>query len=287
VQVQAIDPLNFSVVPIESFYNETRIATATGFLYSGFVKGIPYLWLISNWHVFSGRNAWQPKVILHKQGAIPNRIGIRIHDQMVATKGASEAMFFSREYFIPLYNRDDIANWYQHQSKYEVDIGLLNVGSVLPNPWPRGVNEFCTAMDMAIQIGNRVFMLGYPFGFKHFLDTPIWKQGAIASEPHFETVFSRNKIVIDATTRSGMSGAPVVMREKTHYVTETGKIHQQVNATRFIGVYASRPVIVSEVPGEDPRVIENNAEIGYVYKSQSVHEIIEFGIKGANYGEVP
>src|SRR5271166_3805241 len=87
---------------------------------------------------------------------------------------------------------------------------------------------------MAIQIGNQVFILGYPLGFQHFIETPIWKSGVIASEPNLETPESRNRVVIDATTRQGMSGSPVIMRQKTHYLSERGNIIRHPNATRFI-----------------------------------------------------
>jgi hypothetical protein len=59
---------------------------------------------------------------------------------------------------------------------------------------------------MAIEIGNEVFILGYPLGFTHFVNTPIWKRGSIASEPHIETAETKFRVVIDATTRGGMSG---------------------------------------------------------------------------------
>jgi hypothetical protein len=142
--------------------------------------------------------------------------------------------------------------------------------------------------DMAIQQGNAVFILGYPLGFSHFIDTPIWKSGCIASEPHLETVeetaIGGGRVIIDATTRLGMSGAPVIMREKTHYLTENGEIIQHANATRWIGIYASRPnILIGPALSDEDR----RPEIGYFYKSGAVQKTITDGIRGPNFGELP
>lgn len=147
-----------------------------------------------------------------------------------------------------------------------------------------GINQAALENDMAVEIGNKIFILGYPLGFSHFMNTPIWKGGIIASEPHLETAGIEGKVVIDATTRRGMSGAPVIMREKTHYVAENGEIKSHVNATRWIGVYASRPNILvpSGLIDEDRR-----AEIGYFFKSSLVIDVIRDGIRGPHFGELP
>ena len=59
---------------------------------------------------------------------------------------------------------------------------------------------------MAIETGGSIFILGYPLGFSHFIDTPIWKSGCIAfatsSRTVEETALSAAGVVIDATTRA-------------------------------------------------------------------------------------
>jgi hypothetical protein len=137
---------------------------------------------------------------------------------------------------------------------------------------------------MVIQLGNGVFILGYPLGFSHFANTPIWKRGTIASEPHSEVLGTMNRVVIDATTRQGMSGSPVIMRENTHYIAEDGQVKCKINATRFLGIYSSRPDIISA-----PGLIEEDrrAEIGFFYKAGCIYETIMGGARGMNYGELP
>jgi hypothetical protein len=122
-----------------------------------------------------------------------------------------------------------------------------------------------------------------PFAFRW---RSRWKRGIIASEPYLEIPQSKNRIVIDSTTRSGMSGSPVILRQKTHYISESGEIKQYANASRLLGVYSSRPKFSptsSAIDGlEDAR-----AELGYVYKSGLIEQIIREGIPGPDYGHLP
>ena len=99
-----------------------------------------------------------------------------------------------------------------------------------------------------------------------------------------ETGDQKGRVVIDATTRQGMSGAPVIMREKTHYIADNGEIKCHINATRFIGIYASRPNIpvITDINDEDRR-----AEVGYFYKSGFITDAIVRGIRGPNFGDLP
>jgi len=158
------------------------------------------------------------------------------------------------------------------------DVAVFNARPIVDRFHLVGVNEVAKTNDMAIQIGNTVFILGYPLGFSHFADIPIWKKGSIASEPHLEMISSQPRVVIDATTRPGMSGSPVFMREKTHYLSENGDI-KHANATRFIGIYASRP----DIPAFEGLI----AEIGYIYKGGVIEQTILQEVRGPNFGECP
>lgn len=223
---------------------------------------------------------------MHSKGSLPNRLRLSLlieFDQPEYTSNPNAQILF-QEQFIELYDKEGLASWYQHMEKSDVDVAVLNASVFVGRFHLVGINSAVTGADMAIQIGSQVFILGYPLGFSHFMNTPIWKRGSIASEPHIETTESGGKVVIDATTRQGMSGAPVIMRETTHYITETGGIKRGVNATRFIGVYASRPNIpvAADLNDEDRR-----AEVGFYYKSGTVNEIIANGVRGPNFGELP
>jgi hypothetical protein len=165
--------------------------------------------------------------------------------------------------------------------KNKVDVALINLGQLLSDTGISHVNEITTATDMAITIGADVFILGYPLGFSHFIDTPIWKRGSIASEPHLEAPNTQNRIIVDATARKGMSGSPVIMRAATHYLSEDGQIKCSPRAARLIGVFSSRPQFQAEEP------TDTFAEIGYVYKSGCIHGIIVSGTQAPEYGMLP
>lgn len=283
-----IDPFNFCVVRVQPMFNDLIISEATGFFYSGIFNNKPNLWLITNWHVLTGRNAENPNKILHTEKALPNRIRI----QVLLLNGINEILM--HEQFITYYGKNKEALWYQHQDKNLVDIAVLNMGTefTMLHPLIKGINGLANQDDMAVNIGNDVYILGYPLAFRHFADTPIWKKGSIASEPHLETPDSKHKIVIDATTRSGMSGSPVIMRASTHYLSESGEVKSHPGAARFIGVYASRPP-PSLPRGISPQVAnylntaDGRHELGYVYKSGLVGQIILSGIRGPDFGELP
>jgi hypothetical protein len=286
-RISKIDPLNYCVVQVQTLFDDTPIAKATGFFYSGTVAGKASLWFVTNWHVLTGRNALTPEVILHDKLAIPNRIRFQVLSHIGPDGQTGEDHLNLHELFIRLYDSDNLAMWNQHPKKNEVDVAVVNVGQSLEGHLIRGINELCTEYDMAIEIGNDVLVLGYPLGFSHFANMPIWKRGSIASEPHAETADSMNRIMIDATTRKGMSGSPVIMRCKTHYLSEDGQVNVRTNSSRFIGVYASRPSPRREPTYDELEAGLSSHEIAYVFKSGCVQETIMHGVRGPKYGELP
>jgi hypothetical protein len=268
-----LDRLNFSVVRLEALFNDQPLSHATGFFYYGLMDQKPNYWLVTNWHVLSGRDPVTLEC-LSPTAAVPNRVRLKVvlNRSSPLYVGRDDTFLF-QEQTLQLYDDSGQAAWYQHKEKSNrADIAVANLGGAAFGEWEIvGINQIAFQTDMKIEIGNDVHVLGYPLGFSHFMNTPIWKKGSIASEPHMETLESRGRIIIDATTREGMSGSPVVMRAKTHYISENGSIKAYPNATRLIGVYASRPIL-------------GKAEIGYVYKSGLIEEVIKDGSRGPDWG---
>jgi hypothetical protein len=267
-----LDKLTFSVVRLDALFDDQPLSHATGFYYYGFTDNKPTYWLVTNWHVFSGRDPETLKS-LSSTVALPNRLRLNVplSKSSPLRAGRTETFLF-QEQTLEIYDGAGQAVWYQHKERgSHADVAVANLGGAAFGHWDIvGINQIASQNDMKIEIGNDVHVLGYPLGFSHFMNTPVWKKGSIASEPHMETSESRGRIIIDATTREGMSGSPVVMRAKTHYISEDGSIKAHPNATRLIGVYASRPIL-------------GKAEIGYVYKSGLIEEVIKDGIRGPNW----
>ena len=76
-----IDSITVSTVRIQSFSNETPIGYSTGFLY----RIADETFLVTNWHVASGRNSQNPSI--SKNGRFCTRIVVSFvadHGDMVA-----------------------------------------------------------------------------------------------------------------------------------------------------------------------------------------------------------
>ena len=112
-----------------------------------------------------------------------------------------------------------------------------------------------------ISVANTCLVVGYPWGLVDRQDQhhilPIYKTANIASEPHLD-FHGKPILVIDATTRPGMSGSPVIVR-RYHF----GYRH------RFLGIYTGRFPRLSK--DDDPA-------LGIVYKPKAIREI--FAAKG-------
>lgn len=268
----SVDKLNFAVCRLAVFHDAMPLSVATGFFHRVVVNDQPATCLVTNWHVLAGRNSDNPALVLHRTGALPNRLSARLvlNDQFASYLSLPPDVVHMQEFSISLYRNDGKAGWHQHPTlKNKIDVALIIMPDMSSKFISVNIDEIATANDMAISIGLDLFVLGYPLGFSHFIDTPIWKRASIASEPHLEGSDAHRRVIVDATTRSGMSGSPVVARAYTHYLTESGEVKCSPHASRFIGIYASRP----DIQGADER--ESSAEIGYVYKSGCIGEILQ------------
>lgn len=281
--IDQMDRLNFCVARLTSYFDDQVLGHATGFFYGGMTGDIRIQFLLSNWHVFSGRHADNHSA-LDSKGRIPNQL--RASLVLLNHPDGTESQIASQEVTISLYDADGNAQWLQHPTGSRIDIAAISLGPAADTYRVYGIGEEANEHDIAIEIGNDVFILGYPLGQSNFLAMPIWKRGVIASEPHLQPDNTPPRIFIDATTRNGMSGAPVIMRAKTHYLTEGGEIKQHANASRFVGVYASRPG-VDDVAASLRTDSRERAEIGVVFKSGAAIEVLQGEIRGPRYGELP
>jgi hypothetical protein len=90
------------------------------------------------------------------------------------------------------------------------------------------------------RVAREVFILGFPKGLSAQGALPIWKRGSVATEPLFPALDADPVILIDAITRDGMSGSPVVYFGD-EIVDTQGRIHEaDPTCPWLIGVYAGR-----------------------------------------------
>ncbi len=242
-----IDPLSASSLRVQTMVNGIQLAIATGFIVASNARN----YLITNWHVVTGRDPNTQKPLSDTAG-IPDSIQINHH----SIKGLGCWI----ETLEKLYCNEQPC-WLEHPYGPRVDVVAL----------PLSKNENCVKVyplnlsladvDVIPVPAMSVSIIGYPYGLSTGGGWPIWKTGHIASDPDLD-YDNLPAFLIDATTRSGMSGAPVVLRLSSGYRTKGGANVLVGNpTTRFLGVYSGR--------------IHGEAEIGRVWRPHLISEIIE------------
>lgn len=240
---------------------EIILSNATGFLYQYANQS----YLVSNWHVFSGRNSVNLKA-LDKNLALPEKV--RIHFPIQGEIGVTETI----DYALNEEKSDNTYYWLEHRAKNKVDVAVLpiNMKQEYATYPINTINESRGIMDFpaGFYVGQEVFILGFPRGIKGGGGLPIWKKATIAVEPYLEMDDSKLKILIDSATREGMSGSPVIVASapEAKVLFDDKKQEIYIRPSKlFLGIYSGR------IAGED----ELAAQLGIVWKEQAIREIIE------------
>lgn len=240
-----VDPLSKAVLRVVPKFNEVSLASATAFVVVWQAK----TYLITNWHVVSGRDADSAECLDKKHAAIPNLLSVHFHEQ--------GRLGSRREILVPLVDGEGSPLWLEHPMGRTVDVVAVPVPS-LPTIQPYALDLSLANADMVTQPGQPVFVIGYPFGLVAGEQWPIWKTGHIASDPDIDFSTGRPAFLIDATTREGMSGAPVVLR-LNRYETSDASVIDSSFKTKLLGVYAGR--------------IHNSSEVGRVWRAFLITEL--------------
>lgn len=238
--------------------NDHYISNATGF----FFKHNDSYYVVTNWHVFSGRNpnSGQP---LNREGAIPDTM-----EMALWLKQNLGDWHLTR---MSLNDVNGEAIWLQHPSGQDVDVAICRINDIpdeiavysLPHP-----DEI---PDMAFEVAMDVFIVGFPLGLSHQDVFPVWKRGSVATEPQLG-IKGLPVFLVDSKTREGMSGSPVYLRSFGQCIHENGNVEMTNGSkSRFIGVYSGRY-------GAD---VEDEAQLGRVWHREVINEIIDCGVKGS------
>lgn len=239
-----IDPL--SVVPL--FLDAQKDGTSLG-AGSGFVVhhgGQPYL--ITNWHVVTGRRpeTGQP---IDARAADPDRLIIWHHvaGPLGSWRVRDESLFEGRS---------GRPRWREHPRARQVDVVAVPLSSVVDvQLYP--LDLALAREDIVVRPGEAVSIIGFPLGMSSAGKFPIWKTGHVASDVDLDYE-GKPVFLVDATTKPGMSGSPVVAR-RIGQIPRTSGLHLGGEATRFLGVYSGR--------------IHELADVGMVWKSGVLDEI--------------
>lgn len=264
-------PLSYTTTKLELYRGETLLSTATGFVF----RFAGRYFLVTNYHVFSGIHPTSGRV-LSQTGATPNRVDF--HVAVSTTEARGEGLYF-KPMSVPIVDDVESPLWIDERSSTrQNDYAALPLDPLVPEladngtalraiqggrvTLRRGVTKPAEASTLVgadsaqhfyPAIGTTVYVLGYPQGIASSGIFPIWKGATIASEPLAGVTLADgdydNVFYIDATTKSGMSGAPVVVLSEKgrRYYTEDNVIVEIGNDEPFlVGVYAGRDGVTND-----------------------------------------
>jgi hypothetical protein len=255
-----IDQYSLTTVPLELCANGHVIGIATGFIWTRHDKN----YLITNWHVVTGRNA-ETGDLDRDAPARPDIIKAHFNMRVMD--------FGKQKREIRLRDDDHNPLWYAHplyqrsRDVVAIPLDVLDECKEI-NPYPINsfANPWADTGGLWAGIGMDVFILGYPFGFQ-MPGFPVWKRGSIASELDLAN-FGAGYFLVDTASRPGMSGAPVILRSwGTHLMANGDMITDQSIQTKIMGVYSGRLHTKANT----------DAQLGMVWPGRIIDEIIDGG----------
>ena len=115
--------------------------------------------------------------------------------------------------------------------------------------------------NIQLNPSDTLSIIGFPFGLKSQGLLPIWITGFLASD--YDIDYDKLPcFLIDSRTRKGQSGSPVIIaRHDGQYIDKNGNF--TITGTSkicFFGIYTGR--------------INKDSDIGYVWKTKAIKEII-------------
>lgn len=281
-----IDRLSFCSVPIIGWSDSGEVGVATGFYW----RTERQVFLISNWHVFSGRKPRDGQPV-HEGGLIPDRLEVIVQ---VADSGTSGRVR-GRKATAHLWSKTAIgdgviANWLQHPVHgQDVDVAALEIGASFSRNERKRIqciNDAPNTESIVPYIGADVFVIGFPLrpNASWPAPLPIWKRGSIATEPNVP-FRSKSTFLVDSTTKDGMSGSPVVFRSLMAHTASGDLTFSAQPKSKFLGVYSGRELSNNN----------SDTQLGIVWKTEYIEETCKsgtvgldryFGVAGVNIDSV-
>lgn len=243
-----IDPLSVRSLYLFLAKGNKVLSTATGFV----VEKNKNHYLITNWHVLSGRNP-QTNQPIDPNGVTPDRVHVVHHAKNLGT-------WVTKTKAEMLYDKKGKRRWVEHKNGRAVDVVALPLKNLTKDVQVYPLDLSLADADVVPQVAMPVSIIGFPLGLTSARFFPIWKTGHIASDPDLD-YNSEPLFLIDATTRGGMSGSPVVLRMTGGYKKRNGNtVYGSGMVTLFLGIYSGR--------------LSVDSEIGKVWRPQLIKEIL-------------
>lgn len=268
-----------------SVYLESLVDTAAGRLPFGFATGFLYAgpnatrWLVTNWHVVTGRRPDDPGILIGGKPASPGWLRFKVEDPGGAGWQHME---------VALYDADG-PTWIEGGREEGVDLALVRLTDKPRFPLPLS-QTFASNSSRRLEPGLDVVVLGHPFKLGTHTPSAIWK-GAMVASDRDTAAGGRPWILLDAPGVPGMSGSPVYRRisDSSETASESrgpvtgirwpldhgaGRLAgvKKVVSLELLGVYAGA---VGEKALEDLR-------LGRAFPIELVEDLLRRGERGSN-----
>jgi hypothetical protein len=240
-----IDEFSTKPLYLETYLDDVKIGVATGFV----VKKNNSYYLITNWHVVTGRNPYDNRLLSDTGIADPNVLKVWFH-------GPKLGHWIQKE--INIIDRDGNKLWLEHERGKEIDVVAIPL-ELSSDVKIYDIDLALAEFDIMLYPSEAVSIIGFPEGLTSGGKFPIWKTGHIASDIDIDWD-GKPAFLIDATTKSGMSGSPVIAKRVSIYQTSKGNVVG--NAVKFLGIYSGREIGASGI------------EVGFVWKPRVISEIL-------------
>jgi hypothetical protein len=242
-----IHPLSVVPLHLEVLRTGTTMGFGTGYIVVR--AGVRYL--VTNGHVVTGRDPSTGQPILASGTADPDSISIWHH-------AAGQLGAWTQKIEPLLDPKDGAPKWREHPEGRKIDVVAL------PLTQESGIDIYPLDLqlahtDLLIQPSEPVSIIGFPLGLAAAGKVAIWKTGHVASD--IDLNYNDQPIfLIDATTKPGMSGSPVVALRVGAHRSSQAALNVDGEATRFLGTYSGR--------------IRDQADVGMVWKPPVLEDIL-------------
>lgn len=222
-----MDPFNYVPLHLQTLFNATMLSEATGFI----IQRGDKFYLITNWHVVSGRNP--------ETGAPSNQVTSGIPNRLAAWFPSSDHDTAWLRYELPLLSDEDTPLWIEHPDGRRVDVAAIELPHSFEGVTYKPLSLPLIESDLHMHPAEDVSVVGYPFGKRSFGEFPIWKTGHIASDVRLDYE-GKPAFLVDGTLRDGMSGSPVIARKFNHPdIVDLNQPTTSSYVDRFLGIFSA------------------------------------------------
>lgn len=243
IVMATVDEFSIKPLYLELYRAALQVSVATGFA----VRKNDSYYLITNWHVVTGRNPLNGQPIYEVPD--PNTMKIWFH-------ALNLGKWMRKE--ITLVDQTGHKLWFEHARGREIDVVAVPFEKT-DDTTIYDLDLALADFDLMLYPSEAVSIIGFPEGLTSAGKLPIWKTGHIASDIDIDWD-GKPAFLIDATTKGGMSGSPVIAKRVCIYQTSRG--NNIGNAVKFLGVYSGR------------EISDTGIEVGFVWKPKAISDIL-------------